>query len=233
MTSRRTLRSQWCDRGRWQRDDRGSTLLEVLVGMIIMMIFLGVFTGAIVLLYQSSNKAIALTTSAGQTDQAFSRLDRSIRYAAAFDKPVYLQVPATTGWSVEYRTAVSTSGSAASLCTQIVLNSANQPANSARLQAISWTLSADGTTITNNSGWITWASQLVSVPATAAPPLLAQAIPGKLYEQLQVQLSAQSGSPPVPAGVNATFTALNSGAAQQAAAASGVMSSGCGTAPSS
>ena len=67
---------------RLQGDDRGFTMLETVVGMVIMTIFMGIFTGAVVTMYSSANKAEALSNSTGQLNLAFDRLDKEIRYAS-------------------------------------------------------------------------------------------------------------------------------------------------------
>ena len=205
------------------RDDRGSTLMELLVGMMIMLVFLGMFSGAIVMLYQSSNKANALTTGAGQTDTAFARLDRSIRYASAFTSP---GLSTTDGsWYVEYLTT----NTGSPVCTQLRVSVSAQ-----QLQMRTWIPSADGTTYSGRTAWLPWASGITNGGAAASstnpPPPFVLVYSKVSYEQLTVNLVATSGSPAVPAQTNATFTALNStaAAAQAAPLGPGLALSGCG-----
>jgi len=198
------------------RDERGSSLLEVMVGMAIGLIFLGVFTGAIVMLFQTSNRANALTASSGQTDVAFARLDKSIRYASEISKPG----TTATGWYVEFMTKAT----GPQICTQLQLGSA-----SGQLAARTWTVVPGSSVTPTPSPFVPWASGLTNgnAPANAndqtAPFVLRTTGTNVGFEQLIVNLVATSGSPPVPAQSNATFTALNSATA----ATSGTPSSAC------
>jgi hypothetical protein len=199
-------------RGRRQtmNADRGATLMELLVGMSIMMIFLGIFTGAILILYQATNKANALTTSAAQTDDAFAHLDRTVRYAHSINTPG--QNAAGTTWYVEF---LST-GTGSQVCTQLRVTTAASGAGIAaqQLQARTWTepLATGATAPT----WTPWASGITNGTATAGSttPVPFTLIPAGSsnvqFQQLTVQLVATSGSPPAAAGVHATFTALDS-----------------------
>lgn len=175
--------------------------MEVVVGMGIMMIFLGIFTGSIVMVFQTSNRTNALTGSSGQTDRAFTRLDKSLRYATAVSTPG----STAAGWYVEYLTTAT----GAAVCTQLRVNPTGQ-----QLQARTWP--AGGSTTPTATAWTPWADGITNGAATAGsttPPVpftLAPLTVTSGYEQLTVTLTATSGSPPVPASTNATFTALDS-----------------------
>lgn len=209
------------------REERGSTLMELVVGMMIMLIFLGMFSGAIVMLYQSSNKANALTTGAAQTDTAFARLDRSIRYASAFTSPA---LAGDGNWYVEYLTT----NTGSPVCTQLRVTASTQ-----QLQMRTWIPSSDGTSYTGLTSWLPWASGVtnggVAATSTNPPPPFVLVYSKVAYEQLTVNLVASSGNPAVPAQTNATFTALNStaAAAQAAPLGPGLAVSGCGQVPRS
>ncbi len=200
------------------RDERGSSLLEVMVGMAIGLIFLGVFTGAIVMLFQTSNRANALTASSGQTDVAFARLDKSIRYASEISQPGRT----TTGWYVEFLTKAT----GPQVCTQLQLGIA-----SGQLAARTWTVvpGSPATPTPTPSPFVPWASGLTNgnAPANAndqtAPFVLRTTGTNVGFEQLIINLVATNGSPPVPAQTNATFTALNSATA----VATGTPSTAC------
>ena len=173
------------------------------MGMTIMMIFLGMFTGAIVMVFQTSNRANALTASSGQTDQAFAHLDKSLRYAAA------ISTPGTTaaGWYVEYLTTAT----GVAVCTQLRVNPAAQ-----QLQARTWP--ATGSSTPTATAWTPWASGITNGNAptgSTTPPVpftLAPVTATTGYEQLTVALTATNGAPPIPAATTATFTALDSAA---------------------
>ena len=91
-----------------------------------------------------------------------------------------------------------------------------------------------GSTAGTPTAWVPWASGITNgnVPAgSTSPPVPFVLIPpgstNATDEQLTVQLWATSGSPAVPARTNATFTALNSAAAAQAAGAGGAANTVC------
>ena len=77
----------------WQRirrrlaGDDGTSLIELTVGMLLMSIFLAMFTGAIVMMNSSMNKAQAVNLSASQLNVAFANLDNMVRYAAFVTTP--------------------------------------------------------------------------------------------------------------------------------------------------
>jgi len=209
-------------RRRTMRDDRGSTLLELLVAMGIMMIFLGIFTGAILMLYQASNKANALTSSAAQTDQAFAHLDTTVRYASAISTPG--RNAAATMWYDEFLG----NGTGSTVCTQLRVTTAaaGSTVTAQQLQARSWTLPvASGATAPS---WVPWASGITNGTAAAgstSPPVPFTLIPpgstNVSFEQLTVQLVGTSGSPPALASTDATFTAMNSAVTAKQVAANG------------
>ena len=59
------------------------SLIEMVIGMPVMAVFLAIFTGAIVTMTTTVNKVQAVTTSASQTNTAFMKLDKLVRYAIA------------------------------------------------------------------------------------------------------------------------------------------------------
>lgn len=201
-------------------DDRGVTLLEVMVGMAVMTVFLGVFTGAIITMFRTSRRTEAVTTSSGDVITAFQRLDASVRYASA----VNAAGKVNGSWYVEYLTTASGS----SVCTQVRVTTATQ-----QLQSRTWTVNTAGTASPTNPSWTVLASRITNgtaaVGGTTPPVPFAtdSAATGVSYQQLRVQLVAEAGSPAVTSNSQATFTALNSLAARQAAA-TGTATSVCG-----
>lgn len=189
-------------------DDEGTTLMELVVGMMIGLIFLGMFTGAIVLLYQSSNRDNALTASSRQTDSAFSHLDRTLRYASKISTPAFKNGT----WYVEFLTRAT----GPQVCTQLRINTTTQ-----NLEARTVTVSSTGA-LGTPSPFTPWASGITNgtAAAGASQPFILLPAGSVNYEQLQVQLVATSGSPAITASTNAVFTALNSSTA--AAANTGV-----------
>ncbi len=191
--------------------DEGSTLLEVVIGMSIMSIFLGMFTGAIVVLTNTQSRAEALTTSSGQVNTAFQRLDSSIRYAAAISAPG--STGPSGGWYVEFRTTAT--GTA--VCTQLRVDTALQ-----QLQSRTWRPDPPATAPTR---WVPLASSITNGNATTTgstdvpvPFVLVPDPEGVGFEQLTVRLVATTGNPAVTSRSAMTFTALNSSAAAKTAA---------------
>ncbi len=187
------------------RDDEGTTLMELVVGMMVGLIFLGMFTGAIVLLYQNSNRDNALTASSRQTDTAFSRLDRTVRYASMISTP---GVSSGGSWYVEFLTRAT----GPQVCTQLRINVTTQ-----KLEARTVPVSSSGT-LGTPSAFALWATGITNGGAAAgtSQPFILLPAGGVAYEQLQVNLVATSGSPAITAQTNATFTALNSATAAAA-----------------
>ena len=81
------------------RGEDGVTLVEMLVGMSLMVVFMTMFTTGMLALYRSTSTAEAISTAQSQLHVAFLRLDEEIRYAAEISEPD--QVGAD--WYVEYR----------------------------------------------------------------------------------------------------------------------------------
>ena len=122
--------------GRRPARDDGTSLIELLVGMMLMLIFMGMFTAAVILMNQSANKVESVSLTSNQVNTAFLKLDRMVRYAAAISTPGTAAV--SKDWYVEFRTT----NTGAEVCTQLRFDIA-----SAQLQQRSWRVS--GGTATN------------------------------------------------------------------------------------
>lgn len=195
--------------------DAGVTLLEVVVGMSIMSVFLAMFTGAMITLIRTQNRAEALTTSAQEVNVAFQRLDRQVRYANAVSAPGI----ANGSWYVEFLTATNP---ASPVCTQLRVTTGTR-----QLQRRSWAVPANAGAVPTASAWLPLASNVTngaatgSATATSSPPapfVLAANPPSVSFEQLSIQLVSVSGNPVVTSSSTQTFTALNSTNASQLAA---------------
>ena len=195
--------------------DAGTTLTEVVVGMAIMTIFLSVFTGAVVTLTRAQTRTDALTTSAGDVNTAFQRLDSTVRYAAGFT------TPGTTGTAGSWYVEFLTNATGSSTCTQLrVTTGAN-----GQLQRRTWTPTATSV-VPTATAWQPLASHIVNggaVPAAAGASPSAGPVPftvppasasGVRYQQLVIALTAATGNPPVRSDSTASFSALNSVAGQ-------------------
>jgi Tfp pilus assembly protein FimT len=187
------------------RSDSGVTLLEMVVGLVVMTIFMSMFTGAVVMMYNASSKSEALADTASQVSIAFGRLDTSVRYASAIATPGQ----SGTDWYVEWLSTYSGQRD----CTQVRLNVA-----AGQLQQRTWAVDSDGVA-SGLTSWQPLASGLSVDPAAApfvlslasdAPRPEGMAMP---YQQLSFHLIAQStGRTGVTSTASdVTFTAFNSG----------------------
>ena len=159
------------------RGDDGVTLVEMVVGMAIMMIFLGIFTVAMVGMSKSESKARSVSDTASQVNVAFLWLDRNVRYASG------LTAPGTS--SGDFYVELSNTGSGKQVCTQVRLHVANQ-----QLQQRSWTVS--GSSYTNLSSWLPIASNIVN---TTNPFSVAATVTGsEVHQQLGISLTSTGGA---------------------------------------
>ena len=186
--------------------DAGTTLMEMLVGMAIMVIFGGIFTTSIVLMTSSSTKAEALATTSSQLSTAFQRMDKSIRYASAVSTPGVSAGTGTTGdWYVEFRTT----NTGTEVCTQLRVDQTSK-----QLQMRSWKpVSSVATSLTS---WVPWTNNITNggVASTSAdvPFILLPSKSSVSFQQLRVTLVAVSGSPPTTSRSSLTLPALNTSA---------------------
>lgn len=180
--------------------DRGTSMIEVVVGMTIMAVCGALFMGSVVGLNRSTAKAQAATNAATQTNQAFLVLDKIVRYATVVTVPA----KGTDGnWYVELRD--TTSGY--ETCIQLRLDSATR-----QLQKRTW----DATNPAGATAFAPIASGLTNGGAAANTPdqPFVLVAPGATsnHQQLTVNLTAQSGSPPSVTSSKSSFTltAINS-----------------------
>jgi hypothetical protein len=180
------------------RSDAGVTLMELMVGLTIMTIFMGMFTGAAIMMYNATSKAETIGETASQLSIAFSRLDTSVRYASAIGEPGQ----AGSDWFVTWQSTYS--GSAE--CTQLEFDVTAQ-----QLRQRTWT-AEEGGGYEDLTGWIPLASGVTagSTPVfTRNPPTADQP-----HQQLRIYLTAEamSRSGPTTSVSDVTFTAFNSSA---------------------
>lgn len=204
-TLTRTLRRMVS--GRRPGGDTGTSLLELVVGMTIMSVFLGIFTGAVVMMNKAENKAEAVSVSATQLNQAFLLLDKTVRYAAAISPP---GTGASGDWYVELR-ATSTGS-----CTQFQVDITTQT-----LGKRTWDVSAAGTPSNLTPPGPTPAFTPVAsgisnggvATGSADQPFVAVApATNALFQQLTVNLvsPAGSGATQTTSRSSFTFSAVNS-----------------------
>ena len=188
-------------RARLLSRDSGTTLIELVVTMSIMGIFLAIFTGAMVSMYHSTSKVQGVTDTSAQLSTAMSRLDASVRYAAAISPPV-------TGTDGNAYVAWQSTYTGSTVCTQVRVN-----ASTSQLQQRTWTVS--GASATGLTSWTPLASEIAAKdPSTGAAltPFTFLAATGAVpNEQLLVSLVAVSGSGSQQTVTRraVTFTAFN------------------------
>jgi prepilin-type N-terminal cleavage/methylation domain-containing protein len=180
------------------RGDAGFTMIETAVGMVVMSVFLALFTGSVVAMFGSSNHSQAVAHSAQEISSAFTKLDRQVRYASYVGEPGQ---DANDGgnWYVEFEDSNTTPAT----CYQLRIDQGSQT-----LQQRSW--SGSGTP----SAWQQLATGVLDGGGTGAnAPFAVTAAGGTVTSaQLTVRLVTGEGSGPNAAQSQSsmTFTALNS-----------------------
>lgn len=170
-------------RQRMSRDE-GTTLIELMVGMMLMTVFMAMFTGAVVMMNNAMNKSQAVNLTASQLNVAFHNLDSIVRYAAAISTP---GVGTSGDWYVELRTTYT----GTPVCTQLRVGITSQ-----QLQRRTWSVvNADASKPTD---WTPISSGISNGGAAGGPatqPFYLKApLPTTQFQQLTVNLVAQSGS---------------------------------------
>ena len=182
--------------------DEGTSLIELVVGMMLMAIFLGMFTGAIVMMNSAMNKSQAVNLTASQLNNAFMNLDNTVRYAAFVSTP---GVGTSGDWYVELR--VTNTGS--EVCSQYRVDIVAQ-----QLQLRTWTVA--NAAASAPTAWLPISSNISNGGAAATPSTqpfyLVPPPPNSLYQQLTINLISPAGNGTALTNSKSafTFTALNS-----------------------
>lgn len=181
-----------------RRDDAGFTLMDTIVGMAVMTIFLGMFTGAVFEMFHTADKSQSLAQANTQVNQAFERLDTLARYAA------YVSTPganaAGTAWYVEIGDSLQPvdSSNKPTTCYQLRLDTASH-----QLQMRTWTTG-------NPTAWKQIASNIVNQgqPFSYVAPVQNGPV---VNGALTIDLIASAGGGDRGATTNSkmTFTAMN------------------------
>jgi type II secretory pathway pseudopilin PulG len=176
------------------------TLTEVMVGMVIMTIFMSIFTTSIISMFSSSNKVQASENSSAQLNTAFDRLDKQVRYASVIDPVINVPYP-----SVSFLTP-ATSAAAGPTCTQVAILTS---VTGNPLKERSWPQATPGAA----TGWsqLALGISLVDQNGAAVTPFSIPTISGAIVQQLHLQLVAKDGTGQATtySTSSVTFSALN------------------------
>jgi prepilin-type N-terminal cleavage/methylation domain-containing protein len=191
---------------RASREDDGMTLAEMVVGMLIMSIFMAVFTGVIIAMSSTTNDVQAVTTSASDVNSAFITLDKIVRYADAITT---VGQGASGDWYVELD---SVDGSTdVETCRQLRVDRTTR-----QLQQRTWTATG-ATTFTDLTDWTMLAGDITNGTAASGSADQPFAVPTALtaaassYQRLTVTVVATAtGAGSATTRSQMTFTALNS-----------------------
>jgi prepilin-type N-terminal cleavage/methylation domain-containing protein len=182
---------------RWRRDDRGMSMVELTVGMVVMSVMMAMFMTSVVQIFRAANKTDNIATSQSQISIAFQRLDTEIRYAEGLSTPT-----TSAPWYVEFVTAAT--GTA--ICTQLWLDT-----TAGQLKRRTWTQGGSYSRIVG----VPLASGIT--PTAGGGPPAGQPFrvlsPDTTYnvQRLQLRLTATTGGGTSGSTQNldVTFTAMN------------------------
>jgi type II secretory pathway component PulJ len=175
-------------------DDRGTTIVELVVAMGIFTMVLSVIVGATLAMVQDVRKSENVYDASADARTAFARLDKQIRYATAINRPQ----PGTSG-SDRYVEFQSIDGGNALTCHQWRLLDA-----SGQLQQRTWV----GTPV-SAPAWSTVATNVVNGPGQP-PFVFTPATPSVPRQSLTVSLLISHGALSTgTASLSTTFTARN------------------------
>jgi Prokaryotic N-terminal methylation motif len=186
------------------RRDDGITLIELVVGMGVMAIFMGLFTAAIVGLNGIAGHVESVASASGNVNAAFIRLDRMVRYASSISTPT-----ATVNSAGNYYAEFQTTNTGSPVCTQLQLNTTKR-----QLLLRTWTVTAGGQYANLSPKFSVIANEV----APSGVPFRLNAYGTVAQEQLTISLTSAvgSGSKATTAAQLMTFTAVNSNAASTA-----------------
>lgn len=180
-------------------DDRGVTLIEIVVAMMIMSVFMAMFTAGVVQMFHIANATESASTGQVQVNIAFLRLDKEVRYASDISTPG----PSAAGADVYVEYLMPDTGTGSNDCTELWLDVTNQ-----QLQRRTW---PQGAGLAAGVGWVPLASS-ISAPATDPVFVRTAGVDAQPFQRLALNLvaSSGSGSTATTKQFGITFTALNS-----------------------
>lgn len=193
--------------------DEGTSLMELMVGMVVMTILMTICTSAIVSMFAGTGKTQGVQNSSLQLNVAFNRLDSQVRYASAIDQPTGSL--STDTLSVTFLTATP----ASNRCTQLRIRTL---AGTTQQQLVerTWTVTVnpDGTVATSAvSGWSQLAAGITAIDQSGASvvPFTVSTPANGTVQQLRLRLIAldSASQAQTKSSSEVVFSALNSVAA--------------------
>jgi type II secretory pathway pseudopilin PulG len=182
---------------RLRRSDEGTSLIELLVVMIIFTMVMAIITSAIVNMFHTSERETGQSNDLNASRKVIEMLDHSARYANGITTPG----TGTDGnFYVEFRTG---NNGQQQTCTQwrwVIVGG--------KLQWRTWLPPLTGIATVTPTAWATAAIGITKVGATPIFSTTTNAASTK--QELTVQFTATSGSPPSSSVSQVTLTAINS-----------------------
>jgi prepilin-type N-terminal cleavage/methylation domain-containing protein len=191
-----------------RRDDRGMTLIEMMISTLIFTIILSIVSTVIISMLKQEQKETGQTNNLDASRKVIQTLDHTARYASAVTTPVQ---GSDGNYYVEWQTG--NTGQQQS-CTQW-----RYVPSTGALQSRGWYASPYISPITGpaTTSWVTEAkgiSQIGSTPVfslTTASSIVPQAgANADTKQQLSVYFNATSGTPSSTSASQVTLTAINS-----------------------
>ncbi|GAA2660567.1 prepilin-type N-terminal cleavage/methylation domain-containing protein [Paractinoplanes durhamensis] len=177
------------------RNDDGVSLVELLVAIALMAMVGAMFTGGILQIYKSVNKADSAYTAQTQVNSAFSRLDSEIRYSRSVSTPAKV----SGDFYVEYLVELND----VDTCVELRLRT-----STSELQRRSW---SQGVTPVTPTGWTTLASGVTSTTPFTTYAVDKNSLTGFRFQRLTVNFYTAAGGAGTGSTrqTNVTFSALN------------------------
>lgn len=184
-------------------DDRGFSLIEVMLAATVMTFVLGIALTGIVRFYSDTNRTQQTSDARDQLDISFRRLDRELRYAT------WVSTPGKVGtrWYVEYSMPDDAAGNKP--CRQIILNDGQLILAAWDLPAkapTSQTVLASGVTADTTTGPVTAYAPDAQPYASAAAAGVGSVFKPQ-FKQIRLRFTVTVGKVALP--FDSIFTAQN------------------------
>lgn len=192
-----------------KRDDKGLTLIEMLITMAIFGVAMAMVTTAVIKVQRYASNTQGSASANGELSAALADIDKQVRSGNVLYSPANETIPATctaSGTDAGTCMRVFTQANGVQRCVQWQL--VVDPTKSTRsiLRSRSWspTWQTDGAT----TGWVTKARNLVRTPS--APPFsLAGAATSSSSRYLQVRFEAVDPRRPAPVVLTSALAGRN------------------------